>query len=90
MGCNHFYENKFCKCTCHKLIVAEENKMKFILENKNAKEICKIKIDDGYIASSKVEKCDFLVLNCPDKVAFFIELKGHNLLKAISQIRERT
>ncbi|MCU0434511.1 MAG: hypothetical protein MUC87_13745 [Bacteroidia bacterium] len=43
---------------------------------------------DGGISKSKNEKCDYLILKCttekPD--AYFIELKGNDLLKAVDQI----
>ncbi|MEH1777743.1 MAG: hypothetical protein V7L26_01040 [Nostoc sp.] len=32
------------------------------------------------------EKCDYLILNCQDKLAFFVELKGQDLKKALVQI----
>ena len=32
------------------------------------------------------ERCDYLIVSCEDKLAFFVELKGHDLKKAIGQI----
>lgn len=86
MSCDNFRENRHTQCNNNRIVVAEENRMRYILTNKNRKEICKIQIDNGYIQNNNVEKCDYLFLNCIDNIAFFIELKGSDLFKAINQI----
>ena len=47
--------------------------------------LAKYNFDDGLIPD-KDKKCDFLLLNCEEKQAFFIEVKGSDLLKAVKQI----
>ncbi len=86
MSCDNFRQNKHSQCNNNRVVVAEENRMKYILENNNRKEICKIKVDDGYIQNETIKKCDYLFLNCQDNIALFIELKGSDLFKAINQI----
>jgi hypothetical protein len=48
--------------------------------------ICKVRVDACLIKEG--ERCDYLILilSCEDKSAFFVELKGHDLKKAIAQI----
>ena len=41
---------------------------------------------DGRLISDDGKKCDYLLLNCERKQAFFIELKSSDLLDAIKQI----
>ncbi|MFN7414725.1 MAG: hypothetical protein ACK5RT_12605 [Dolichospermum sp.] len=60
------------------------NKQEYRVTNDNGKEICKIKVDGCLIKEG--ERCDYLILACEDKSAFFVELKGHDLQKAVGQI----
>jgi hypothetical protein len=53
-------------------------------ENKSKDHLSKYRIDGGLIASGA--KCDYLLLNCEKKKAFFIELKGSDFIHAIEQI----
>ena len=47
--------------------------------------LAQYRVDGGLIIDESV-KCDFLLLNCEKKQAYFIELKGTNLIHAIKQI----
>jgi hypothetical protein len=86
--CNDFFKESKCQefCDTRKTIVFKEsgNKQEYRVSNKNGKEICKIKVDGCLIKEG--ERCDYLMLSCQDKLAFFVELKGHDLKKAIAQI----
>lgn len=63
-----------------------ENKSSCLFKNPNKVRINKIKVDNGLIASSKEEKCDFIV-HWEDKHVVYIELKGGDLNKAFSQVK---
>ncbi|QJB46433.1 hypothetical protein [Dolichospermum flos-aquae] len=86
--CNDLFRESECKefCDTRKTIVVRDsgNKQEYRITNKNGKEICKIKVDGCLIKEG--ERCDYLILSCEDKSAFFVELKGHDLQKALSQI----
>ncbi len=43
-------------------------------------------IVDGCLISDDKPKCDFLLLNCTKKIAYFVEIKGSDLSRAIEQI----
>ena len=86
--CNDLFRESECKefCDTRKTIVVKDsgNKQEYRVTNDNGKEICKIKVDGCLIKEG--ERCDYLILSCEDKSAFFVELKGHDLQKALSQI----
>ncbi|MEZ4528990.1 MAG: hypothetical protein R2941_24020 [Desulfobacterales bacterium] len=67
-----------------KIITAEENKRKFIINNKSNNFFRKYQIDHCLITDGK--KCDFLIVNCDRKDLFFVELKGSHLTDAFKQI----
>ncbi len=58
---------------------------KYIYENTSLDELSKYQID-GCLITDDGSKCDFLLLNCSKETAYFIELKGSDLIKAIEQI----
>lgn len=64
----------------------EHPQIKYILNNKNAKEIVVYQIDDRLIHSKETNKCDFAIYT-EDDILFFIELKGDDLNQAAKQIR---
>ena len=86
--CNDLFRESECKefCDTRKTIVVKDsrNKQEYRVTNDNGKEICKIRVDGCLIKEG--ERCDYLILACEDKTAFFVELKGHDLQKALSQI----
>lgn len=76
-------------CTTHcndKKIVVHENKSRFEVTNEDQYTAKKIQVD-GCLIGEDQEKCDWIICSDdPKKIAFFIELKGSNIDKAISQL----
>jgi len=70
--------------TSDKIIVYQENRSKLIINNPRSSTVTKVIVDGCEITSGI--RCDFLVVK--DKYEYFIELKGHDLDHAISQIKE--
>lgn len=66
---------------------ALENGKKFILNNRNKKTICKIRVDDCLIKSKEIKKCDFFFSIREDRKYFLVELKGQSLTDATEQIK---
>lgn len=66
---------------------AVENGKKFVLNNRNKKTICKIRVDDCLIKSKQIKKCDFLFSIKEDRKYFLVELKGQSLKDATEQIK---
>lgn len=85
MNCYPF-ENKECEIfnDIRKKVSIEENKMKYLAENRDENRVCLIQVDGCLI--TKGIRCDYLLLNCDKKNSYFIELKGKKLLHAIEQI----
>lgn len=76
------------KCTSinnNKIISLKENKSEFRVSNKNQKPLRAIQVD-GCLVGKESEKCDWLVICDEAKRALFIELKGCDIEKAISQL----
>lgn len=80
-------------CSCKSIFSVSENKSTFKIENKISKYICEIKVDNGLITSGA--RCDYLYEiygSCENKNSvaiselIYVELKGCDLRKAISQI----
>ena len=67
--------------------VSSENGCKHIGRNVSGHEIRQFKIDGEVIAkNADTARCDYLLLNDEAKRAYYIELKGSDLEKAIQQI----
>ena len=79
-------------CSTHSTdskIVVQENRSRFEVVNNNRYQIKKVVVD-GCLISDHREKCDFIIEIKGEgnkKRALFIELKGCNILKAISQLK---
>lgn len=73
--------------TSNRIIVLQENRSKFQINNHECYEAKKIKVD-GCLIEDNFEKCDWIV-TCenPSRTAIFVELKGCNIDKAISQLK---
>ena len=73
-------------CDQRPMIVVRDryNKQAYQLENLHRQTCCAIRIDGCLLIEG--EKCDYLLLAEDEYEAFFIELKGQNLLKAFAQI----
>lgn len=67
-------------------IVCRENRSTYRYDNNSQKHVAKIKVDGGLISDPNKKKCDWLLINWDDGISFFIELKGSDLFKAVSQI----
>ena len=67
--------------------VSSENRCTHVGENKGHDMVRHFQIDGGVLPKGKdPERCDYLLLNDSNQRAYFIELKGSDLTKAISQI----
>jgi len=79
---------KCSESTLNKLIVCQENKVKFTAENSTLNEILKIKLEEKgvkcIVINGKI--CDYLLINKDLHSAFFIELKGSLVKEAIFQL----
>jgi len=65
----------------------EERKgRKYIGRNKARKELALFDLDGCLIESSKLKKADHVFLICEEKKAYFVELKGSDLIKAVRQM----
>ena len=93
-NCHPF--DKKCQEYCDhrtKIVLRDKKgKSQFLVNNPNRYQVCCLLIDGCLIESQEEEKTDFLLLKCPKKeidessIAFFVELKGSNLIKAVRQI----
>lgn len=69
------------------IVVVQENRSKFELINKNRINVDKVQVDGGLISCSNTEKCDWILsYKSQSDTALFIELKGCDIDKAISQL----
>lgn len=69
---------------CSKSKVASENGKRFeIVSNED---FTRIRIDDCLITSQQVQKCDFGFIRHSNDEFYFVELKGKEIKKALSQI----
>lgn len=90
--CNPFDEAEFEICQEYadrRSIVSvkdERAKSEYIIDNTKRNLIVKLRVDNCLIKGSDKRKCDFLILDCSDKIAYFIELKGGDLGGATDQI----
>jgi hypothetical protein len=69
---------------CSKSKVASENGKKFEIDSKE--DFTRIQIDNCLIDSQQVEKCDFGFVRHSNDEFYFVELKGKEVKKALSQI----
>ena len=78
--------NPCTQCNKNGRIVLREHKCTYDLLNPLNKEVCRTHVDGCYICNKTC--CDYLLVDCPDKKAYFIELKGSDVLHAIDQIQD--
>jgi hypothetical protein len=78
------------KCTIElttSCVVVKENKSKMELKNPQRKPLKKIQVD-GCLIDDERERCDWIITcDDPELKAIYIELKGCNINKAISQLQ---
>ncbi len=92
--CNPFGKKceEFCDNRTKIVLKDKKGKSQFLVNNPNRYNVCCLLIDGCLIESQEEEKTDFLLLKCPKKeddmtsIAYFVELKGSNLVKAVRQI----
>lgn len=71
----------------HSIFKSEENGCVHIGRNVKGHTIRHFQVDKGiFPQNDPQERCDYLLLNDTDKRAYYIELKGSDLEKAIRQI----
>ena len=66
--------------------IKDKGDRKYKYENISSNYLAKYKVENGLIFDNNNKKCDYLLLNCNHKKAYFIELKGSKLIDAIEQI----
>jgi len=69
--------------TNRKKIVLQENKMKFIFDNKNEVDVKIIKVDHCQMDEDEL-KCDFMAIS--GEFEYYIELKGQDIKHAVKQL----
>ncbi len=83
MSCDNFKNHKCSTCDNRKVIVVQQ-KRKYTLNNTSEKYVCTVKVDGCLITEGA--RCDYLIINCDESVAYYVELKGKDFLYAIEQI----
>lgn len=79
--------NKCTTATNDQKIVVEENRSKMLIKNPQRRSVHKIQVD-GCLILEDQEKCDWLVATTEAPlVAIYIELKGCDINKAVSQLK---
>ncbi len=69
------------------IFISSENRCEHIGNNEKHHSIRHFRIDgDVFPPNSREERCDYLLLNDTDKRAYYIELKGSDIKKAMRQI----
>jgi hypothetical protein len=84
-----YHQIKISPCTqCNKnsRIVLREHNSTYNLLNPLKKEVCRTHVDGCYVCNKTC--CDYLLVDCPDKKVYFIELKGSDVLHAMDQIQD--
>ncbi|MCC6410561.1 MAG: hypothetical protein IT270_02810 [Saprospiraceae bacterium] len=62
------------------------SKSTYTATNKSKTVIVSLCVDGCLMKGNHLKKCDFLVLNCTEKTAHFIELKGRDVNEACAQL----
>ncbi len=77
------------KCFDHLLSCEEKGqKFKIQLPKKSTETFCRIKVDGCLIPADATQKrCDFMFWRCEKEEIYFVELKGKEIKKAVSQIK---
>jgi len=75
---------EFCGQRAQIVVRDKHNKQTYQLENAGRRTCCLLRVDGCLLSSGA--KCDYLLLADHRNEAFFIELKGQDLLKAFAQI----
>jgi hypothetical protein len=86
-NCNPLNRSEFDDSQSHGdsrsvLIVKDKGQQHLRIENDSKHYILKLRL----IEDNLNKKCDYLILDCSDENAYFVELKGQNLSEAVKQI----
>ncbi len=93
-NCSSFLEQISSDCIEYSGNAANELSVKdrkgnsqFFIKNNDKHHLIKIRVDDCLIEGSDKKKCDYLILDCTENTAYFVELKGKKLEDAVLQIK---
>lgn len=64
----------------------ERKGREYIGKNKARKELALFELDGCLVESDDLKKADFVFLICEEKKAYFVELKGSDLIRAVRQM----
>ncbi len=71
----------------HAMFTSSENGCKHIGKNNDRNNVRQFQVDGGIFSKDdNCTRCDYLLLNDDKETAYYIELKGSDINKAISQI----
>jgi hypothetical protein len=84
MPYDNIREHRCTNCGEQPVYVRKEKKSQYRLENPNCRTVCITEIDGCYITDGI--RCDYLAVNYSGLAAYFVELKGSDLLHAVDQI----
>jgi hypothetical protein len=85
MTYNEIRSSRCTRCSHDSEIVVSEKKSRYQLNNPGKKLVCVTKIDGCFVVQQLA--CDYLITDCHDYVAYFIELKGSDVYRAYDQIQ---
>ena len=84
MKCLDFKDHKCSTCGSDRIVVAQENKRTYRLQNRSGRLICKLRVDACLVTEGK--RCDFIIIDCEAEDVFLIELKGNKLIHGLEQL----
>ena len=77
--------NSHCAMKAVTIISSDRGSCKHVARNLNHSDVYQFKID-GEVIKGDERRCDWLVINGDAKTAYYIELKGSDIEKAIDQL----
>ena len=83
------FDKKYSSCSQNQpVVVSQENGIKHRLCNNSKVEVYQYHVDGDIIKGNDEKRCDYVVeaITVPKPSAFFIELKGSDLMGALEQI----
>ena len=75
-------------CSSQSVIVVRERRSEYRVLNEGRKLICRTRVDGGLVVATGAQCCDYLMVDCPDRRAYFVELKGSDVFHAVEQISQ--
>jgi hypothetical protein len=82
LGINEFHQDNYQEGMDRVLVARDVGGHHYRIENESRNYLIKLRL----IEDQNNRKCDYLVLNCSTRNAYFVELKGQNLSDAVRQI----